>query len=173
MIDELATLVDDFPGSTNRMRCFTHILNLVVKSILQQFDVPKVKRNEVVDRATEELLKLAGDIEGEEWSTVCDSLHAENGGEGEGEDNNVEGWVDERALMTENDLEELDDALQPVRFLLTKVSRIIKYQRILSNHNSQPHPDRFENSHSLSRTPQPSFSPNGFACLKSLPLMSE
>ena len=94
-----------------------------------------MKRNEVVDRATEELLKLAGDVEGEEWSTVCDSLRAENRGEGEGEDDNVEGWVDERALMTENDLEELDDALQPVQFLLTKVSRIIKYQCILSNHN--------------------------------------
>ena len=90
MIDELATLVDNFPGSTNRTRCFTHIINLVVKSILQQFDVPKVKRNEVVDQATEELLKLAGDIEGEEWSTLCDSLWADNDGKGEGEDDNVE-----------------------------------------------------------------------------------
>jgi hypothetical protein len=124
MIDELATLLDDFPGSTNRTRCFAHILNLVVKSILRQFDVPKVKRQEVVDKATEALLKLAGDIEEEEWRTICDSARGENGDEIE--DDDVEGWVDERDLMGENELEELDEALRPVRFLLTKVS-IIKY----------------------------------------------
>ncbi len=124
MIDELATLLNDFPGSTNRTRCFAHILNLVVKSILQQFDVPKVKRQEVVDKATEALLKLAGDIEEEEWRTICDSARGENGDEIE--DDDVEGWVDERDLMGENELEELDEALRPVRFLLTKVS-IIKY----------------------------------------------
>ena len=97
MIDELATLLNDFPGSTNRTRCFAHILNLVVKSILQQFDIPKVKRQEVVDEATEALLKLAGDIEEEEWRTICDSARGEDGDEIE--DNDVEGWVDERDLM--------------------------------------------------------------------------
>ena len=121
MIDELATSLDDFSGPANRTRCFTHILNLVVKSILQQFDVPKVKRHEIVDAATEELLELAGDIEGEEWSTTCDLAQAEDE-----DDDNIEGWVDERNLMSKEELEDLNKAIQPIRFLLTKV-RISKY----------------------------------------------
>jgi len=34
MIAELENLLDEFPGAANQTRCFTHILNLVVKSIL-------------------------------------------------------------------------------------------------------------------------------------------
>ncbi len=128
MINELATLLNNFPGSTNLTRCFSHILNLVVKSILQQFDVrhvSKVKRHKVVDKATEELLKLADNIKEEKWRTICHDLaRGENGDDIE--DDDVEEWVDERDLMGEEELEELDGALQPVRFLLTKVS-IIKY----------------------------------------------
>ena len=41
MIDALAEELPAFPGGANRMRCFTHILNLVVKVILCQFDGAK------------------------------------------------------------------------------------------------------------------------------------
>jgi hypothetical protein len=41
MVEHLATLVENFPGAPNQTRCFTHILNLVAKSILRQFDVAK------------------------------------------------------------------------------------------------------------------------------------
>jgi len=44
MIDELAELIDKFPGKANHMWCFMHILNLVCKNILRQFDVPKAKQ---------------------------------------------------------------------------------------------------------------------------------
>ena len=39
MIDKLAKLLEEFPGAANRTRCFTHILNLVAKSIMKQFDL--------------------------------------------------------------------------------------------------------------------------------------
>ena len=113
MIDELSAVLDNFPGATNHTRCFTHILNLVAKSILQQFDVPKVKRHETVNAATEELLKLAGDIEVEEWSTAFDSVRANS--EDDSDNDNVEGWIDERDLMSSEELDALDKALQPVR----------------------------------------------------------
>jgi hypothetical protein len=45
MIDHLAVLLDKYPRSANRTRCFTHILNLVAKCIMKQFDAPKKKRN--------------------------------------------------------------------------------------------------------------------------------
>jgi hypothetical protein len=115
MIEELAIQLDNFPGSANRVRCFAHILNLVVKSIMRQFDVPDKKKGEVVDDATRELHKLASDIEGE------DSLSQSCVGDVESKDN-VEGWVDERDEMNAEELTALDNDVRPVRFLLTKVS---------------------------------------------------
>jgi hypothetical protein len=112
MIEELAVQLDDFPGSASRVRCFAHILNLVVKSIMRQFDVPEKKIGDVADEATRELQKLAGDI-------VREELMSQSGVE---QQDNVEGWVDERAEMDADELTALDDAVQPVRFLLTKVS---------------------------------------------------
>ena len=115
MIEELAIQLDNFPGSVNRVRCFAHILNLVVKSIMRQFDVPDKKKGEVVNDATQELHKLAGDIEGE------DSLSQSCVGDMESKDN-VEGWVDEWDEMNAEELTALDNDIQPVHFLLTKVS---------------------------------------------------
>ncbi len=116
MFEELVNLLNDFPGAANQTRCFTHVLNLVVKSIIKQFDIPGVQADKVLDDAVEELLKLAGDIEAEEEVSEC-------GKDGEdGEDDNFEGWIDERETMSEEELEELDACVGPVRLLLTKVS---------------------------------------------------
>src|SRR5258705_11911270 len=114
MIEELADLLDDFPGPANQTRCFTHILNLVVKSIIQQFDSPKSKNDKNLNDAANEMLSLADNIE-------IDELEREEGEE-EGEDDNVEGWIDERTLMTQEAVEELDKSVEPLRLLLTKVS---------------------------------------------------
>ena len=43
MVETLEVLIDDFPGAANQICCFLHILNLVVKSIHKQFDLPKKK----------------------------------------------------------------------------------------------------------------------------------
>jgi len=110
MIEELESLIENFPGPANHSRCFTHILNLVVKSIMKEFDLPQTKKDDI---ANEELFKLAGEIEEEEAAAIQDDEDA---------DDNIEGWVDERLNMSEEELDELDEAVQPVRFLLTKVS---------------------------------------------------
>jgi hypothetical protein len=122
MISELIDLVENFPGPANQTRCFTHILNLVVKSILRQFDLPnpKPESGNSLDDGSNELSSLADNLEGEE-----DVLsREENGGIAaeEPEDDNLEGWVDERTLMDEDDLDELEGSVKPVRVLLTKVS---------------------------------------------------
>ena len=115
MINELAKLVDDFPGSANQTRCFLRILNLIVKSIIQQFDVPTSNKlsdgndvDESVDEGTEELLKLAGDIDFKEEITA---------GAGDEDDvmndDNNEGWVDKHEGMTEEELVDLSERVQP------------------------------------------------------------
>ena len=43
MIKSLANIMSDFGGEANRARCLSHIVNLVVKIILHQFDIPKKK----------------------------------------------------------------------------------------------------------------------------------
>ena len=115
MIDELTHLIEDFPGPANQTRCFLHILNLVVKSIIRQFDLPTSKGDGNVNEATKELLLLAGDIDFEEEAMGKDE---EDGVDGD----NTEGWIDERETMTKEELDKLEESVAPVRSLLTKVS---------------------------------------------------
>ena len=99
---------------------FLHILNLVVKSIIQQFDIPTSKKDaeddDGMDEATKELLKLSDDIDLEE------ELMVSAGDEDDTmDDNNNEGWVDEHEEMTEGQLFKLAESVWLVRLLLTKV----------------------------------------------------
>ncbi|KAG6838083.1 hypothetical protein C0991_001948 [Blastosporella zonata] len=48
MIDKLGYLLDDYPGATSHTRCFAHIVNLIAKSLLKQFDVPKKKADDAL-----------------------------------------------------------------------------------------------------------------------------
>ncbi len=113
MIDILADLVVAFPGAANRTRCFTHILNLVVKMMLHQFDVPKY--HAVEDVASKALAQLAGDIEKEE-------VEMDERADDEDDDNGADEWVDPRLGMAQEDQDELDLTVQPVRLVLVKVS---------------------------------------------------
>ena len=116
MIDALAEIVVAFPGAANRTRCFTHILNLVVKVILRQFDVPKANADEALDVASQALVDLAGDIEMEE--AVMDERTDDEAEDGDGE----EGQIDPRNGMSQDERDELDTAVRPVRLVLVKVS---------------------------------------------------
>jgi len=51
MLNELGKLVEAFPGAPNQARCFLHILNLVAKSVMHQFDPPNAKTGNLVDEA--------------------------------------------------------------------------------------------------------------------------
>lgn len=115
----LMALEDNLPafnGPRSQVRCFAHILNLVVKSILQLFEQPKGRRQ--------------GNREGsgDTGRTAVASFDAEGTNEGEDvyEDNtevdNVEDWRDERAAMGVKESEELDTSVQPLRQMLSKVS---------------------------------------------------
>ena len=117
MIDELADLIDEFPGPANQTRCFAHILNLVIKSIMQQFNLPLSKNDKVITDLTNEMLSLAGNIQFEEGELSREG----EADDGDSEYDNVEGWIDERTLMDEDDLNELEERVKPVRALLTKV----------------------------------------------------
>jgi hypothetical protein len=68
MIHKLAGILPGFPGPVNRVRCFAHIVNLVAKIILHQFDVSKgwAKRVEDdLDESNFELSELSEDLDDE------------------------------------------------------------------------------------------------------------
>jgi hypothetical protein len=112
MIAELAGILEEFPGANNQTRCFLHVLNLVVKSIIRQFDLPKEQADSILDEANDELHNLARNIENEELILQQDGST----------DDSVEGWVDEREEMTAEEREKLDESVRPLHLMLTKVT---------------------------------------------------
>jgi hypothetical protein len=120
MIKELGDSLEEFSGSINHTRCFLHILNLVVKSILRQFDLPKKKANTILNNSKAELQRLAavtGNLENEELET---QLNLDE----DADDDSVEGWIDEQDEMSVIEREELDENVGPLRLMLTKVDLI-------------------------------------------------
>src|SRR5882762_11189900 len=120
MINKLGDLIESFPRDANHVRCFNHVIALVAKSAICQFDVLKGQADAVLDEAERELRDLAEgiDIEDEmmqgEWEIPGDDDDEENG----------DGWVDEVAALSIADREELEVNVRPIRLVLVKVSRL-------------------------------------------------
>jgi hypothetical protein len=140
MIEHLATLIESFPGAANQTRCFAHILNLVVKSVLRQFEAPKGKGDKAMGDAARELAAVFDELndEHEAAGSESDGNEGNNAGGEENDDNDDEvdddedGLPDERVGMEEEELASLDDSVKPIRLVLTKVSRfkINNYQQL-------------------------------------------
>ena len=136
MIEHLAVLVDTFPSAANQTRCFVHILNLVVKSILRQFE--GLKKEKVGADVT---MEIDGDNDNDDDEEEGNSGSNEGGGnECEDVDNDVvdndvvdndvvdndvvdneeeEEWLDE---MSEELLLSVKEKVKPIHLVLTKVS---------------------------------------------------
>ena len=116
MIDVLPTLLTEFPGKKNRMRCFAHILNLVAKIILRQFDIPKAKDGAILDEAAQAMADLAEEIEFEGEQMVLDMAFDDDL-----MDDDEDGMMDIREDMTLDEVKELEQSVKPVRMVLIKV----------------------------------------------------
>lgn len=115
MIDELADCLKSFPGATNRTRCFAPVLNLVAKSIIQQFDVSKAKTEVALDAAERELQELVAETELEEEEMAMDD-------DVDVDDiDDVDGLVDVRMEMSAAERDILAASVRPVKLVLAKV----------------------------------------------------
>ena len=134
MIEHLATLIDSFPGAANQTRCFTHILNLVAKSVLRQFEAPKAKEGNVIDDAAKQLAAIFDELEDEDNSEVSNNNDSNGDGDGNNndassdgdgsddhEDDDDDGLVDERDGMSEEELASLEESVKPIQVVLMKV----------------------------------------------------
>lgn len=122
MIKILSEQLEGFEGAIGRVRCFAHVLNLVVKSLLHQFDVPKGKWTGPADEADGALYDLID----ESSDNDAGDFEAELEGLGDipsGVDiDDTDGWVDEIATMMDEECTEFEEEVRPVCMVLTKVS---------------------------------------------------
>jgi hypothetical protein len=118
MIHHLEDLLDVFPGASNQTRCFLHILSITAKAIIKQFDVPKAKDGVVMDQAAQALARLAQGLDVEEEEVYYD---AQESRDDEVDDRPLDRWVDLHDGVTDEQWEEIDASIQPVRSMLTKV----------------------------------------------------
>lgn len=129
MVKHIAELVPNFPGPANQTRCFTHILNLVAKSILRQFDTVKaVGDSPAINEASDALASLALELDSETAFLVGDDQEDkesdERGDEDDEDDNDDDGGLgDGRDGMSQGELADLEASVVPIRLMLTKVKQ--------------------------------------------------
>src|SRR5258708_6406390 len=117
MIDHLAKLLPAFPGAANRTRCFTHILNLVAKCIMKQFNSPKSRKGAKPDR---DVASESNDEEFEDLAVALDELEDELEDEGEVrhekiDDEEIEAiMLDGRKGMMAEEIRVLEQSVKPV-----------------------------------------------------------
>jgi hypothetical protein len=116
MIEKIAGILTEFPGKANQTRCFLHIVNLVAKGVLRQFEPAKTKGNDTLTEGARELAALATDIERKCFDG--DDV----GGDSDDEDDDDDGLQDEREGLSDEEIDTLEEAVQPVRLVLAKVS---------------------------------------------------
>lgn len=167
MIEKMETKLKKFQGDGSRVRCFAHVVNLVARSVISQFDVPKSKENSASDHekakersaAKDDVLDAPElDEDGYEVPMAADSGDVEDidailaGGdedlqkklaavralagdleeqrqkqrqeeapEEQVNDEEDDGWVDERWSLDEDELKELSKEVMPARRMLVKV----------------------------------------------------
>jgi hypothetical protein len=120
MINKLSNLIKLFPRGANCAWCFNHVVILITKSSIHQFDVPKGQADVALNKAERELRDLAEgiDIEDEmtqgEWEAPG----------GDDEEENGEGWVDEVAALSIANHKKLKANVRPIRLVLVKVSHL-------------------------------------------------
>src|SRR5271156_4339023 len=124
MIEHLSVLISNFPGAANQTRCFTHILNLVARSILRQFEAPKKKganHSEDFGRSAEVLAELTKELDLDEPENFANEFGDEENELNLADENNDNGLGDKYNGMTEEEVANLQASLVPVRLMLTKV----------------------------------------------------
>jgi len=122
MIRNLEDINIQFNGAEAQACCFLHMTNLTAKSLMRLFD-PRLQRK--------------GDnlIEDEDVNDLMNGLfeeeitHSEVGyTDGEIQDDNSDGWVDEVEVLTTDERKQLLETIKPVKLALMKVDLKIYLQ---------------------------------------------
>jgi hypothetical protein len=122
MVENIPTRIRHWKGKTNHIRCFNHIINLIVKTLLKLFEVPKGKRDPSgkteLDEAEAELERLGKDLEVKDLKTQVEDFHNTLTAEGSDNDEDV---IDATELLDTDELADFRESIVPIRLALTKV----------------------------------------------------
>ncbi|KIK32213.1 hypothetical protein CY34DRAFT_102009, partial [Suillus luteus UH-Slu-Lm8-n1] len=110
MVDELEILVPECAGEASHTWCFLHTVNLIAKSLIQEFDVSK--------KDAEHALNESADTEDGEDKLI--ELNTQYSEDDDLQDNN-DGWVNEVDLLPKYQSTELQKNIRPVKLVLVKV----------------------------------------------------
>ncbi len=120
MIDHLGVLVPTFQGGFHRTRCFAHIVNLVVKSLIRQFDAKKGTQAEAeLDEDVRALVEMAESLAEEDAATLQERREAE--GDDAPFEDDEDDWVDEVESLSAEERAEFEQNVRPVKLVLAKV----------------------------------------------------
>ncbi|KAF8274193.1 hypothetical protein EI94DRAFT_1562176 [Lactarius quietus] len=104
----------------NQTCCFAHTLSISAKAILKQFDIPKGQGNEVLDVAAQAFADLAKELNLDEQL----AHETQDVKDGEEDDQPLDSWVNFHEGLTEEEVTELDESIQPMRSMLIKLRKM-------------------------------------------------
>ena len=127
MIDELEEMLAGFPGCGARSRCFCHIINLVAKALLRQFEPPKPKKGKKTNKNEADLAEDDSDDPSlDEWDKELRELMEDLDFDDElaqGQiDDDDEGMWDVNEEIDEASRADMRQRVRPVKTMLLKVS---------------------------------------------------
>ena len=127
MVETLAKVISHFPGAANRARCTAHIINLVTKMILRQFDAKKTngttkKSNDTENNTNNEPNNTELVNDEDDLTGLAEGLNREEQEVADDED-------EEMSENVEADLKDLEEALKEE---VLEVAKLVKpLQRVL------------------------------------------
>ncbi|PIL26839.1 hypothetical protein GSI_11103 [Ganoderma sinense ZZ0214-1] len=114
MIDMLADKIPGFNGQCAHVRCFLHVLNLITKALLKQFDArPKSKDKDPTD-ANQELEELLEGLNGY-YAAFAGAAETDS------DDDNPDDEVDPMGEMSEAQKAAFEAGVHPVKLILAKI----------------------------------------------------
>ena len=132
MVDELHRKIPAF-NKVNRTRCFLHVLNLVAKSLLKQFELPTKKAEDLSDEekaALGDLVELASGLAEEEGIAQLEAEQDINSDDVPDEDE-IEDWVDEIEDLTDAEKVKLQEEVKPIIRVLVKASNLAQNEPLV------------------------------------------
>ena len=127
MVETLAKVISHFPGAANRARCTAHIINLVTKMILRQFDAKKTngttkKSNDTENNTNNEPNNTELVNDEDDLTGLAEGLDREEQEVADDED-------EEMSENVEADLKDLEEVLKEE---VLEVAKLVKpLQRVL------------------------------------------
>ena len=116
MVKALGRLNNSFLGAVSHVWCFTHIINLVAKTVLHQFNIARKGDDTDVDTDADEVAALLSEI-----AAGVDLKSVEDDNEGGENDDDIDGWVDECKDLSDEEHKELHKSVLPVKLISAKV----------------------------------------------------